>query len=557
MEDMTCGSVPVQVDEVSLWPPTKAQLQNPKANAYSWTEERGVRLTINETQLVGSDGRLLLSLEVTSASPVKSVGLADLVALAPWKSPGVRVLEFGALNSTAICQATELINYTATATSKPGLEALEDTIAGFDHATAINVDPSLELEAQGLKAGQFDLIIPGTLTGSSKLASLLAPGGRIVPDQYTLSSLGKDFSILNLSNGFAIATAVAEQKTSGINGVRTRSIAIIYRNKPTEIPCKLVKACNALGSSRLARLADASIATSEHVVVTCDLEGPLLLELEPNELAGLQNIVSNTSSVTWVTSGGLMKGATPEQAMASDVPRSVTSEMASLDFTTLDLDLGNPTTYCAINEIDKESEYCLADGLVYISRLVPDATLDQEYGPQNSIPKATPFKPSDELVATAKAVKVTFSHDEHDHRTVGANQIQVQVMLSGVNKEDVLVMEGADSLTTFSHEIYGAVVQKGVNVEDINVGDRVFGFSADRLATFQTVSASVVQKVEQGDVLEELVTLPLAYATAIHGLTTLARVEAGEIVLILHGTGDGGAATITTSKKTKAQTCVQ
>lgn len=78
---------------------------------------------------------------LTSASPVKSVGLADLVALAAWKNPGGRVLEFGALN-----QVTELINYTSTATSKPGLEALEDTIAGFDHATAINVDPSLELE---------------------------------------------------------------------------------------------------------------------------------------------------------------------------------------------------------------------------------------------------------------------------------------------------------------------------------------------------------------------------------------------------------------------------
>ncbi|KHO10627.1 hypothetical protein MAA_11773 [Metarhizium robertsii ARSEF 23] len=562
-------------------PPTKAQLQNPEANAYSWTEERGVRLTINETQLVGSDGQLLLSLEgmrcvayeaavpqirgtvlkeqpfmkmgwnvdmdtLTSASPVKSVGLADLVALAAWKNPGGRVLEFGALNSTAICQATELINYTATATSKPGLEALEDTIAGFDHATAIN----------GLKAGQFNLIIPGTLTDPSKLASLLAPGGRIVSDQSTLSSLGKDFSILNLSNGIAIATGVAEQKTSGINGVRTRSIAIIYRNKPTEIPCKLVKACNALGSSWLARLADASIATSEHVVLTYDLERPLILELEPSELAGLHNIVSNASSDTWVTAGGLMKGATPEQAMASGVARSVTSEMASLDFTTLDLGLGSTTTDYAINEIDKESEYCLADGLVDISRLVPDATLNQEYGPQNSIPKATPFKPSDKLVATAKAVKVTFSHDERDDRTVGADQIHVQVMLSGVNKEHVLVMEGADSLTTFSHEIYGAVVQKGVNVEVINVGDRVFGFSADRLATFQTVSASMVQKAEQGDVPEELVTLPLAYATAIHGLTTLARVEAGEIVLILHGTGDSGAAAITISKKTKAQTYV-
>lgn len=103
-------------------------------------------------------------------------------------------------------------------------------------------------------------------------------------------------------------------------------------------------------------------------------------------------------------------------------------------------------------------------------------------------------------------------------------------------------------------------MQKGVNVEDINIEDLVFGFSADRLATFQRVSASMVQKVEQGDVLEEFVTLPLAYATAIHGLTTLARVEAGDIVLILDGTGDAGAATITISKKQRHRLmsrCVQ
>ncbi|KID64070.1 Beta-ketoacyl synthase, partial [Metarhizium hybridum] len=345
MEDMTCGSVPVQVDEVSLWPPTKAQLENPKANAYPWTEERGVRLTINETQLVGSDGQLLLSLE---ASPVKSVGLADPVALADWENPGGRVLEFGALN-----QATELINYTSTATARStGAESRPIRPHHSRHS-----DRSL------------------------KLASLFAPGGRIVSDQSTLSSLGKDFSILNLSNGFAIATAMTEQKTSGINGVHTRSIAIIY----------------------------------QHVVVTCDLEGPLLLELEPSELAGLQNLVSNASSDTWVTAGGLMKGATPEEAMASGVARSVTSEMASLDFTTLDLGLGSTTTDYVIDEIVRaldrqihhtksmEPGYYLTDGLVYISRLVPDATLNQEYGPQNSIPKATPFKPSDKLVATAKA----------------------------------------------------------------------------------------------------------------------------------------------------------
>ncbi|RDW80312.1 lovastatin diketide synthase LovF [Coleophoma cylindrospora] len=603
MEDMTCGAVPIQVDEVSLWLPTEGQLQSPEATAYAWTDERGVRLTVNGAQLVGSDGQLLLSVEnmrcvayeaavpqsrgavlkeqpfmkmdwnididtLTSESPVGFSGIEDLVAMAAWKNPGIKVLDFGGLNAVAVCQATELVDYTASAASTPELEALNNTIAGFDHATALIIDSSLELESQGLKAGRFDLILPGTFTDGSKLTWLLSPGGRVVADQPLCSSLGGNFSVLKLSNGLAIATAVGEQEKSSTNGVHERSITIVYRNKPTEIPCRLVKAVNRLGSSRLVRLSDVSKAASDHMIVACDLEGPLLLTLEPSELAGLQYIVSNTSSVTWVTAGGLMKGTTPEQAMASGAARSVTSEMASLDFTMLDLDLSSTTTDCAISEIvnalqrqihhskGKESEYCVANGLVYISRLVPDTALNQKYGPQNSTPRATPFNPSDKLVGITKAGKVTFAHDYRANQDLGADQVQVQVILSGVSKEDALVLEGADSLTTFSHEIYGTVVQRGANVQDISVGDRVFGFSADRLATFQTVSASMVQKAEPGDIPEELVTLPLAYTTALHGLTTLARIEEGEIVLILQGTGDSGAAAIAISKHMKARTYV-
>lgn len=76
------------------------------------------------------------------------------------------------------------------------------------------------------------------------------------------------------------------------------------------------------------------------------------------------------------------------------------------------------------------------------------------------------------------------------------------------------------------------------------------------MATLQTVSPDLVQKVSPGDVPEELVTLPMAYATAMHGLNTLARAEPGESVLILHGTGNFGAAAISISKTINAKTYV-
>lgn len=41
--DMDCGAVPIQVDEVAIWPPTKEQLENPTANVFSWLDKRGIR----------------------------------------------------------------------------------------------------------------------------------------------------------------------------------------------------------------------------------------------------------------------------------------------------------------------------------------------------------------------------------------------------------------------------------------------------------------------------------------------------------------------------------
>lgn len=604
IQDMTCGAVPIQVDEVSIWPPTEAQLQDPKAQAYSWTDERGIRSFNSGTQLIGSDGQPVLAINemrcvayeaavpqrrgavikeqpfmklawnididtLTATSPVKKLSVQDLVVLAAFKNPGVKVLHVDALGqATSMCEATDLINYTATAASESEFEELNQKTSGFEHATSLKVDLASELETQGLQKGYFDLIIPGTLADASKLLWLLAPGGRIIANQKMCASLGDlRFSVLNLTNGLAIATA-KDQDSGVTNGTHARSIAIVHRNKPNEIASKLAKGTERLGAARFIRLADAQIGASEHVVMTCDLEGDLLLSLEASELVGLQNIVNHASSVTWVSTGGLMKGTSPAQAMASGVARSVSSEMASLDFTTIDLDLSNTTTASATNEVvralerqilktkGKESEYCVDGGLVYCSRLVADETLNHQYGPQSSVVQSVPFRGSDKLVGLPKAGKLIFTNDERADKPVGAGEVQVRVLLTDLNKEDVLVREGSDYPTTFSHEIYGIITQKGADVKTLNIGDKVFGFSRDRLATFQTVSADMVQKTANGDIPEEVVTLPMAYATALHGLNTLARVEAGDIVLVLHGSGDAGAAAITLSKQMGAKTYV-
>jgi NADPH:quinone reductase-like Zn-dependent oxidoreductase len=509
---------------------------------------------------------------LTEPSPIKDLSTSDLVALAAFKKPDLKVLDLAAQDPVSICKTSELINYTATTATDAQVDVLKQAISGYQRASVLKVDPAMELEQQGLKGNEFDLVLLRTPTEGSKLEWLLAPGGRVIGDSDKCLSLNERFQVMRLMNGVAIATPKQAQNGAALgngNGATGDStITIVYRDNVTDIPGELLQALKPLGSCRLVALADAQIAPREHVVVTCDLEGPFLSTLQENELSRLQESLSNASSVLWVTVGGLINGTMPEQAMASGLARSVTSEMASLDLTTLDLDLSNTSLNCAVHEIvraverqithadGKESEYCVANDLVHISRVVANDTLNHHYGPQSSIVQSVPFEQSDKLVGMPQASKLVFTHDIRADQTVGPDEVQVRVALSDLNKEDVFVRNGTDPLTTFSHEIYGEVTQKGSNVKELEVGDYVVGFSHDRLASFQTVHAGMVQKANAGDVPEELVTLPMAYATALHGLDTLSKVELNEVVLILHGSGNCGAAAIALSKHMGARTYV-
>ena len=50
--DMGCGAVPIQVDEVAIWPPTKERLEKSTAKVFSWTDKRGIRSFQSGSQLI-------------------------------------------------------------------------------------------------------------------------------------------------------------------------------------------------------------------------------------------------------------------------------------------------------------------------------------------------------------------------------------------------------------------------------------------------------------------------------------------------------------------------
>ncbi|MDI3315013.1 MAG: sulfolipid-1 biosynthesis phthioceranic/hydroxyphthioceranic acid synthase [Mycobacterium sp.] len=132
----------------------------------------------------------------------------------------------------------------------------------------------------------------------------------------------------------------------------------------------------------------------------------------------------------------------------------------------------------------------------------------------------------------------------------GPGQIEVAVAASGVNFADVLhafgrypALEGR--LPELGTDFAGVVTAVGPDVAGLKVGDHVGGFAAGGCwGTFLTCDARLAVALPAGlsDALAAAVTTP--HATAYYGLHELARIKAGDRVLIHSATGGVGQAAI-------------
>ncbi|KAK2749193.1 Type I Iterative PKS [Myotisia sp. PD_48] len=599
-KDMTCGAVPIQVDEVAIWPPTAAQLENSNAQAYSWTDERGVRSFRSSTQLVASDGELLMditdmrSVAYEAAVPqqatealenqpfqeltwkpdvdnVVSTNTAELVELMSFKNPGASILDLEGHNISSITPQIAHVNYTIGAALDENVEAFTSTIGELKNSKVLKLDLTQDLSEQDVKLGSYDLVFATGLKQSeftiNSVQQLLADGGRAVFKSQEVSIPALE------DNGFSCTTSgsdvIATSKTETTPVSDPPMVTLVYRNRPTPLVAQLAEACSKKGwTTRLSALSEINLDNNERVIMVAELEGPLLFSLQEDEFLAIQNIVSSAPSLLWVTSGALLSAKKPEYAMASGLARSITSENASLDFTTFDIDFDTTSNADAVrtitdaaqrqieNLVSRESEYCVSNGKVFISRLLANEELNSTHGAGKLKFEEVPYDSNAPIVGRVNSGKVIFENDTRSEEPLDANEVEIKVTLSGLNKEGVLVIQGQDYPTTFSHEVCGVVTKVGTSINNLQKGDHVVGINFDKYASIQRVPGKLLQKLQQNDSPAELLTLPLAYASALHGLKELAQVEPDENVLILDGSGPAGSAAIRISQLMGAKTFV-
>ncbi len=141
----------------------------------------------------------------------------------------------------------------------------------------------------------------------------------------------------------------------------------------------------------------------------------------------------------------------------------------------------------------------------------------------------------------------------------GPGQIEVAVTASSINFADVLVAFGRypafeGRLPQLGTDFAGVVTAVGPDVADHKVGDHVGGLCVDGCwRTFLTCDANMAVTLPEGLSDGHAAAVTTAHATAYYGLHELARIRAGDKVLIHSATGGVGQAAIAIARAAGAE----
>ncbi len=126
------------------------------------------------------------------------------------------------------------------------------------------------------------------------------------------------------------------------------------------------------------------------------------------------------------------------------------------------------------------------------------------------------------------------------------HEIEIQVRAAGLNFRDVLTALGmfAARSATPGAECSGTIVRVGAAVRGWKVGDDVLAFAPGSLQSFVHVPAEFVARKPAAMTFAEAAGIPIAFLTAYYGLAQLAKLSAGQTILIHAAAGGLGLAAV-------------
>jgi acyl transferase domain-containing protein/NADPH-dependent curcumin reductase CurA/short-subunit dehydrogenase/acyl carrier protein len=261
----------------------------------------------------------------------------------------------------------------------------------------------------------------------------------------------------------------------------------------------------------------------------------------------------------WVlTSGAVTVSDSPRPIEFTKAPlwglgRTVAVEHPDLRCTVADLDPRAPEAdldrVCEeVLRSGPETQLAFRDGLRYVARLVPGEWPAVAAGEPGTAQPLT-------LTITERGTLDKLALVEAPRRAPAAGEVEVAVVAAGLNFRDVLnalgMYEGPAG--PLGGECAGRVVAVGAGVESLKPGDDVMGMALATFSNFVTApAAGFIRKPANLD-MEAAATIPMTFLTAELGLNRLAKMKAGDRVLIHAAAGGVGVACVRLAQRAGAE----
>jgi acyl transferase domain-containing protein/NADPH:quinone reductase-like Zn-dependent oxidoreductase/acyl carrier protein len=188
----------------------------------------------------------------------------------------------------------------------------------------------------------------------------------------------------------------------------------------------------------------------------------------------------------------------------------------------------------------REDQIAFRDGKRYILRLNRLAAERRQAG--LSAPKGEPYQ----LIRSERGVLDELELRPSPRHKPGPGEIEVLVEATGLNFRDVLnalALYPGDA-GPLGGECTGTVVAAGEGVTEFHPGDRVAAIGTGTFNLYTVIDSRMAVQVPEGMNSAVAATIPVAFVSAYYGLVHMARIQAGDRVLIHAAAGGVGLAAV-------------
>ncbi|KAI1088165.1 hypothetical protein F5B19DRAFT_472472 [Rostrohypoxylon terebratum] len=308
------------------------------------------------------------------------------------------------------------------------------------------------------------------------------------------------------------------------------------------------------------------------VVSLLEINIPYLATLSEPKFQKLKKLIQGVENLLWVSSMPPTddKTADPHSAVAAGFLRSIQSEEPAKHIVILNIESALPSSEAKFvvevldrcfgkERVSRELEFIVRDGQLHIGRMMKEIELDAERSSRvEPTLRTEPWKPGPSLslevgtpglLDTLRFVEDTKCQDE-----LNPGDVEIEAMAWPISFRDVFVALGRLEMGALGVECAGVITRVGdACPHDLHRGDRVVMVSLGCMRTHPREVADMVVKIPDSLSFNEAVAGINPGITAYHSLVNVARLQAGEKVLIHSGAGSTGQMAIGIAKMLGAE----